>query len=85
MFTDQCDPSPKKKLNGTKGYAKTHNAHDRIKLLEKIKSFVYSTEAHLKGKWATTKVKKLYTFLQRRNITDKDYMKEFDAYIKVIK
>ena len=40
LFTDQCDTSLKTKLKGTKGYNKTHNAEDNIKLLELIRSII---------------------------------------------
>ena len=47
LFTDQCEPSPKTKIEGTKGYKNTHNAQDGIKLLEQIRSVVCGAEAHL--------------------------------------
>ena len=42
-------------------------------------------EEHLQWTWAIIKVdKNLYTFFQRINTTNNEYMKEFEAYIKVI-
>ena len=46
---------------------------------------IYGVEAHIQGTWAMIKSdKRLYTFYQRRNTKNYDYMKQFDAYVKVI-
>ena len=85
MFTDQCEPSLKIKLNGTEGYNNSHNVKDEIKLLDFIRSFVCGAEANLQGTWAIFKANKhLYTLLHRTNVTNNDCTKESNAYIKVI-
>ena len=84
LFKDQCKPSLKTKIKGTKGNVNAHNAQDRIKLPDLIRSSVYGVETHLQGTWAMMKSdKRLYMLLQRKNKKN-DYMKYFDAYIKVI-
>ena len=46
LFTDQCGPTLKTKLKGTKGYDKSHTAQAII---------VYGVGVHLKGEWAINK------------------------------
>ena len=85
LFIDQRDPSLKIKLKGTEGHERAHNTQDCIKLLELIMSVDYGVEAHLQGNWATMKSENfLYEFFQKRNRKNYDFMKQFEAYIKVI-
>ena len=85
LFTYQCGLFLKTKLNGIKGYDKDHNAQDGMKLLDIINIIACGTETHLQVTWSMMKVNKLiYKIFRRRNTKNDDYMKRFEAYIKVI-
>ena len=85
MFTDQYEPSLKTNLKVTKGCGKDNNSQDGIKLLDLIRSVVCGMGSRLQVIWAMMKVaKRLHMFFHRRNTTNNDYMKYFEAYIKVI-
>ena len=75
LFTDQCESSLKTKLKVTKWYDKACNVQAGIKLLELIRSFVCGVEADLQGTRSVMKAdKRLYTFFQRRNTTNDNYL-----------
>ena len=44
MFADQCDPSTKMKLKGTKRYVKAHNVQYVIKILDVVSIFSCGVE-----------------------------------------
>ena len=76
LFTDQCEPYLNTKPRGTKWYDNVHNAQDGIKLLKPIMIVFCGKKAHQQGIWAMMNSdKNIYTFLQRSNMTNDDYIK----------
>ena len=62
-FIDQWELSLKTKLKGTKGWGKSNNSQDGIKLLKLIRIVFCGVEEYLQGIWAMIKSdKRLYTF-----------------------
>ena len=76
LFTEQCKLSLKNKLKVTKGYNNSHNIKQVVKRLDLIRNAVFGVGEHLKWPWAMKKSYKfLYSFFQRSNSRNNDYMK----------
>ena len=81
----QCSPELRNKVKSAATYGTVSSNHDVVGLLRLIRGFCCSFDDQRQGTWALQQAKKrAFCYLQRENMSNADYMEEFEAIIKVV-